>query len=144
MPRNIYSKKDESLLLLTINRLGEINNDRTDLCPSREFLQISTKKISKGTKFKPHRHNPLDRKTTMTQEAWVVLRGKIRASFYDVDDSLIEQVDLTSGDCAVVYYAGHGFEVLEDDTILYELKSGPYFGVEKDKTFITTQGEKDV
>jgi cupin fold WbuC family metalloprotein len=143
MPRNIYSKQDESLLLLTINKFAEIDNQRTDLCPDSEFLQISTKRIPKGTTFAPHRHNPLERKTTITQEAWVILEGKIRATFYDLDNTVIEQVELVRGDCAVVYYAGHGFEVLEEGTVLYELKSGPYFGVEKDKTFITNKGEND-
>jgi cupin fold WbuC family metalloprotein len=134
MPKNIYSKKDKSLLLMTINKFSDINKQRTDLCPEEQFLQISSKKIQKGIKFTPHKHNPINRKTTITQEAWIVLQGKIRATFYDIDDRIIEEADLSPGDCAIVYYAGHGFEVLEDDTIIYELKSGPYFGVEKDKT----------
>ena len=44
--------------------------------------------------------------------------------------------ELGAGDCVVVFKAGHGFEVLEDNTILYEFKNGPYFGVEIDKTYI--------
>ena len=138
MPENIYSQRKNDLLLLTINRFRDINKDRTDVCPENEFVQISTKKITKGTKFKPHRHNELERVTDITQEAWVVLRGRIKATFWDIDDTIVKETELTTGDCAVVYRAGHGFEVLEDDTILYEIKTGPYFGMEKDKTMIET------
>ena len=56
--------------------------------------------------------------------------------FYDLDNSLALEVVLGAGDCAVVYNAGHGFEVLEEDTILYEFKTGPYYGAEADKTHI--------
>ena len=41
-----------------------------------------------------------------------------------------------AGDCVVVFKAGHEFTVLEDNTIIYEFKNGPYYGVEADKTFI--------
>ena len=43
---------------------------------------------------------------------------------------------MSSGDCIVSMSAGHSFEVLEDDTLLYEFKNGPYYGTEKDKEFI--------
>ena len=42
----------------------------------------------------------------------------------------------------MVFSAGHGFEVIEDNTILYEVKNGPYYGQIKDKTFID-EGEKN-
>lgn len=140
MPEHIYSKQQPDLLLLSINRFEDINSDRTDLCPSEQYLQISTKKIPAKKTFSPHRHNELVRTTDVTQEAWIILKGRIKATFWDIDDTIIEETELTAGDCAVVYYAGHGFEVIEDDTILYEVKSGPYYGMEKDKTMIQTKG----
>ena len=132
----IYSKIDSECLLLVINRREDINGNRTDLSPEKEYLQCATKILSKGTNFKPHRHNKLMRTTDVTQEAWVFLSGRIRAKFYDLDNSLILDTELSAGDCAVVFRAGHGFEVLEDNTVLYEFKTGPYFGVEADKTFM--------
>ena len=132
----IYSKVKKDCLLLTLNRKEDISDNRTDLSPAEEYLQCATKTLTKGMNFKPHRHNKLVRETDMTQEAWVFLSGKVRAKFYDLDDSLILDTELGAGDCVIVFKAGHGFEVLEDDTILYEFKTGPYFGVEADKTFI--------
>ena len=136
MPNLIYSKVKPDLLLLAVNRNDEIKEKRTDLCPENEYLQISTKIIEKDTEFKPHKHNKLDRQTDITQEAWIILTGAIEASFWDIDDTIIYKTVLKSGDCAVVFYAGHSFKVLEDKTTLYEVKNGPYYGVEKDKTFI--------
>ena len=136
MPELIFSKHKEDLLLLAINRYEEISSNRNDICPEGEYLQISTKKLPKNTTFKPHKHNKLNRTTEITQEAWIIFEGKILASFWDIDDTIIYETILKKGDCAVVFKAGHSFKVLEENTILYEVKSGPYFGVEKDKTFI--------
>ena len=32
---------------------------------------------------------------------------------------------------------GHTYEILVDDTVVYEYKTGPYMGQAKDKEFIT-------
>lgn len=136
MPRNVFSRIDPEIMLFSINRYNEIDNQRADICPPTEYLQISTKKIPSGMRFEPHKHNEIERTTDITQEAWVILKGSIMATFWDIDDTVIEETKLNEGDCAVVYRAGHGFEVLEDNTILYEVKTGPYFGMEKDKTMI--------
>ena len=135
MPQNIFSKVNPEVLLLSINRYEEIGNDRVDVCPDDKFLQISTKKLLKDTKFKPHRHNVLNRTIDNTHECWIVLEGSIRATFYDLNNEQICETLLNKGDCAVVYNAGHSFEVVEDNTKLYEVKNGPYFGQAKDKTF---------
>ena len=135
MPINIYSKVDEKLLLLSINRKSEISDERIDICPENKYLQISTKKLKKDTKFKPHKHNILERNLDNTHECWIVLEGSIKGTFYDLNNELIYETILKTGDCAVVYNAGHSLEVVEDNTILYEVKNGPYYGQQKDKTY---------
>ena len=134
--KRFYSKVDPDILLFTLNKSEDITYDRTDLSPEDQYLQVATKKLSKDTTFRPHRHLKLTRQIDKTQEAWVFLSGKVRASFYDIDDSLFLETELSAGDCAVAYNAGHSFIVLEDKTILYEFKNGPYLGIEKDKKFI--------
>ena len=42
---------------------------------------------------------------------------------------------MTSGDCIAIFNGGHSLKCLTDDTILYEIKTGPYFGAEKDKVY---------
>lgn len=132
----LYSKVKKNCLLLTILRSSDLVENRIDMSPEEEYLQVSGKKLTEGTSFRPHRHNKLTREIDRTNEAWVFLSGRVRAKFYDLDDSLILDTEMTAGDCVVVFRAGHAFEVLEDETILYEFKNGPYYGVEADKTFI--------
>jgi hypothetical protein len=136
MTVNVYSRIDPKVLLFVINRRDDISHDRSDLSPGEEYLQCATKQLTKGTTFAPHRHNELIRETNITQEAWVFLQGRVAARFWDTDDELIYETELGAGDAAIVFRGGHSFEVLEEDTILYEFKTGPYYGVEKDKTYI--------
>ena len=133
---HVYSVVDPSLMLCVINRGDDIGNNRADLSPQDQYLQCATKKLTKGTTFAPHKHNELVRTTNITQEAWVFLKGRVAAKFWDIDDRLIYETELGEGDAAIVFRGGHSFEVLEEDTILYEFKTGPYYGVEKDKTYI--------
>lgn len=134
--KKIFSEVEKSLLLLTFSKKNDISEERLDLSPEEEFLQVSSKKLMKGTIFAPHKHLELERNINNTQEAWIIMSGKIRASFYDLDDSLILKEEFAEGDCIVSFRAGHGFEVLEDNTVLYEVKNGPYFGQKVDKKFI--------
>ena len=118
----IYSNIDNTVLLLSLIRFSEITKDRVNLSPDTEILQASVKKLTKGKNFKAHRHNKLERTTSTTQEGWVFLQGSVHAKFYDLDNTLILDTILSAGDCVVVFYAGHGFKVLEEDTIIYNLK----------------------
>ena len=133
---HVYSACQPDLMLCVINRGDEIGTHRADLSPQDQYLQCATKKLTKGTTFAPHKHNELVRTTDITQEAWVFLKGRVAARFWDIDDQLIYETELGEGDAAIVFRGGHSFEVLEEDTILYEFKTGPYYGVEKDKTYI--------
>lgn len=129
----IYSKLDPTELILSELKASDIQNYRTDLSPDEEFLQVSGRKLKLGTIVPAHKHLQVDRTTNITQEAWVVLKGKVKGIFYDLDNTIIYETILTDGDCIVLYRGGHSLEVLEEDTIFYEFKTGPYFGVEVDK-----------
>jgi hypothetical protein len=40
------------------------------------------------------------------------------------------------GDASFTLEGGHNYEILEDNTLVYEYKTGPYEGQEMDKKFI--------
>lgn len=128
-----YSKVDPSKLLYSIVRLDEISNYRLDASPDSEYLQLSARSLKAGTTVPPHKHLPIERVTNITQEAWIVFRGKIEGTFYDLDDTVLETVTLTDGDCAILFRGGHKLSTLEENTIFYELKTGPYYGKVADK-----------
>lgn len=140
----IYSKIKTDKLLFVLQRKDDINHSRTDLSPDEEFLQFSTKKLNEGDFFKPHKHLYCEKKVTITQEAWIILDGSVEAVFYDLDDKQISKEILNSGDCIVIFAGGHSLRSLAKDTILYEIKNGPYFGIEKDKEYINTNEENSL
>lgn len=132
----ICSNIDGRLLHL-INRKNEIV-ERTNIAPENQFLQLASLALPKGTTFKPHKHiwkTPSFDKL-IAQESWVVISGKVRCVFYDIDDKILGEWILSPGDCSMTFEGGHTYEILEDNTIVYEYKTGPYTGVLNDKRFI--------
>ena len=134
--REIYSKVKPSMLLHVINRVDEITKNRVDLVDERQYIQVSCFEMDRGKTFKPHRHIPYEKVTKMTQESWVVIKGRVKVYLFDINDSVIETPILESGDCSITLRGGHTYESLEEGTIVYEYKTGPYLGQKKDKVFI--------
>jgi hypothetical protein len=133
----IYSKVEVGKLLHIINRLGDINN-RTEVVPENNFIQCATLKMENGKTFPPHKHIIKNRHypEQIAQESWVVIKGSVRCILYDIDDQVIATPILYPGDASFTLYGGHTYEILEEDTIVYEYKTGPYEGQSLDKTFL--------
>jgi cupin fold WbuC family metalloprotein len=106
---------------------------RTDVSPESEFLQVSARNLNNDVFVKAHKHKNIIRETNITQEAWIVHRGKIKAMIYDIDKNFLEEVTINDGGCIVLYNGGHSLTSMEENTIFYEIKNGPYFGYENDK-----------
>ena len=94
--------------------------------------------MPKNKTFRPHKHITKERtyKEQIAQESWVVIKGRVKCKFFDIDDSLIAEPILGPGDASFTLYGGHTYEILEEDTVVYEYKTGPYEGQELDKTFL--------
>ena len=136
MIHQIYSNIDPQLLIATvITNFGEAG--RHDASTVDEILQVSALSLAKNKVVKSHLHKPIVRGTIGTQEAWIVISGKIRAEIFDINKDKISENILMSGDCVVLYRGGHSMQVLEDGTRIYEVKNGPYLGAENDSQPIT-------
>ena len=133
--RMIYSKVKPDVLLHIVNCSTEIG-DRRDMCPSDQFLQMACFKLDEGKTFRPHQHIVKRVQHDITQESWIIARGSVKAILYDLDGTIAEEVDLMQGDCSITFYGGHNYICLEDNTLVYEAKTGPYLGMENDKVFI--------
>lgn len=131
-----YSFVDTSKILFSLLRFSDITNYRQDLSKENEFLQVNARKFEKGTFIKPHKHLKRDSNISLTQECWIIFKGIVCAEIYDIDDNFYKKVTLKAGDCIVFFNGGHSLKVEEDDSIMYEIKNGPYLGIEKDKTSI--------
>ncbi|HLA91770.1 MAG TPA: hypothetical protein VJL28_15185 [Gemmatimonadaceae bacterium] len=131
----IYSKSDAGVLLHIVHRLADARG-RTNIVPNEEFLQVACMRMGKGQTFKAHRHIEADRVTRIPQESWLVVKGSVQCFLYDLDNTVIAKPVLGPGDCSITLRGGHNYLILEEDTIVYEYKTGPYLGIELDKTFI--------
>lgn len=143
--KKIYSSINPELLLHLIHPLQDVEEGqyidgfyRNNVVPDDKFIQLATLKMNKGKTFKAHKHIYKNSPPQcIAQESWVVLRGSVKTFFYDIDDSLIGEFILNEGDCSLTFEGGHNYEILEDNTIVYEYKTGPYQGIDMDKKFLT-------
>jgi hypothetical protein len=135
----IYSKVEQGKLLHLVCRITDLREKRINLTDPAEFLQVAGLRLSAGDTFRPHKHLPLKRETSITQESWLVVQGVVFACLFDVDDSLLVEIPLHAGDLSITFYGGHTYRCGED-ALAYEFKTGPYLGVERDKVFLRGQG----
>lgn len=137
--QKIYSKVDPSVLLHMVFYASDFDHrdggGRVDIAPEDEFLQVSALHMMAGKTFRPHKHIPCEKLGTITQESWVVIYGSVRAKLYDLDDTIIAEPLLQSGDLSITFRGGHTYEII-DDAKVYEFKTGPYTGQVDDKVFI--------
>ena len=133
----IYSKIIPNRLLHIVVRKNNLKPGRTDVVPVDNFLQCATLKMENGKTFPPHRHIWKERtRNVIAQESWIVIQGKVKCHFYDLDDTIITEPILEPGDASFTLEGAHTYTILQDDTLVYEYKTGPYEGQELDKEFI--------
>lgn len=133
----IYSKVDPTKLLHLIVRKEDMTPGRQDVISEENFIQCSILNMEEGKTFKPHKHIWKERtRNVIAQESWIVIQGSVKCIFYDIDDTIIAEPILRVGDASFTLEGGHNYYILEDNTLVYEYKTGPYEGQKLDKTFI--------
>jgi len=132
-----YSKVDSSKLLHVVCRLVEFESiTREEVVPDNNFIQCAMLNMDKKI-FRPHKHIFKDRQEhKIAQESWVVIKGSAKCIFYDINDEILVETVLYPGDASFTLEGGHTYEILEDNTLVYEYKTGPYEGQENDKVFL--------
>lgn len=141
MTIEIKSKVRPEQVLHEVYRFSELaaqDHTRVDLGAMDNFLQVAPIRVKTPRSFAAHSHLPRARSFSnfRAMEAWVVIRGAVKVDYYDVDDTLLQSHTLLQGDLTVTYLGGHGFEVLSEDSLFYEFKTGPYEGQAIDKRYI--------
>lgn len=71
-----------------------------------------------------------------TQEIWIVICGVVKVDYYDEDGIWLDHVILERGGLTITYRGAHKYTAIDDDTLVYEIKNGPYNGKELDKKII--------
>lgn len=88
----------------------------------------------KGGEVVPHIHLPIRRELVGTAEYLMVRSGECIVTIFDEDRSLVAEISLKTGDAILSVRGGHGFRMIED-TVLLEIKQGPYSGGEEKERF---------
>ena len=106
----------------------------TFLTPSELNLQVGFVVYPAGGEVARHLHRPLERHIVGTSEVLVVKEGRCQMDIYDDARRLVATRELRKGDIMLMVGGGHGFRMLED-TVLLEVKQGPYTGLDEKERF---------
>ena len=132
-----YSKINPDKLLHIVVRKEDLIPGRVEVVPENNFIQCALLNMEKDKTFKPHKHIWKERtRNVIAQESWIVVQGKVKCTFYDLDNEILVAPILGPGDASFTLEGGHTYTILEDDTLVYEYKTGPYEGQKLDKLFI--------
>lgn len=99
-------------------------------------LQLGQMSHKSGFVEPAHYHPVLARKSCSTQQAFVVMRGKISVDFFNSDGSLIRTFDLEFGDAILISEGIHRIRV-QEDSLCVTIKQGPFLGPDIDKIEVT-------
>ncbi len=95
--------------------------------PDEATLQVGHVVYPAGSEIPRHAHLPVLRSIVGTGEVLLVQRGRCEVDIYDDQRRVVTSRELRVGDILIAVTGGHGFRMLED-TVLLEVKQGPYAG----------------
>jgi quercetin dioxygenase-like cupin family protein len=99
----------------------------TFLTPPSAGLQVGYVVYAAGQEIARHMHLPVERQLVGTAEVLLVQRGRCEVDVYAEDRRLVGTRELHQGDVLIALSGGHAFRLLED-TVLLEVKQGPFVG----------------
>ena len=106
----------------------------TFLTPPEFKQQVGYIVYPAGGEIARHVHKALERHLVGTSEVIIVKKGRCLLDIYNDARELVATRELHPGDLMLMVGGGHGFRMLED-TVLLEIKQGPYPGVEEKERF---------
>jgi hypothetical protein len=106
----------------------------TFLTPPEAKQQVGFIVYPKDSAIPRHLHRPLERHIIGMAEVLVVRSGLCQIEIYDEQKNLVTTRDLYKNDVVLMVGGGHGFKIKED-TVLLEIKQGPYLGADDKELF---------
>jgi hypothetical protein len=124
---------DGEIVLAILIRGTDWGNGLNFFSSINDYLQVGTWRYDKGHKLSAHIHRIEPRFVQRTQEVIFVKEGRVKADIYKEKHEFLRSLELGKNDALVLLSGGHGFEVLEDNTEVLEVKNGPYVGADRDR-----------
>lgn len=126
--------EDRGLPLTYLIRTKRLPEETTFLTPASFKQQVGFVVYPEGEEIPRHVHLPLERRLVGTSEVILVQKGRCVLDIYSDDRELVASRELGPGDLMLMVGGGHGFRMLED-TVLLEIKQGPYTGLDEKERF---------
>jgi len=133
MSTNRIEYRDSAGTLLAYKIPSDPAPGLTPYSDDADFIQALHWHYDGGKRLQAHEHLRVPRTATHTQEVIVVLRGRVRTTVYDAAHNAVAVVEVAPGEAMALLQHGHGYDILEDDTRVLEIKNGPYPGAEADR-----------
>lgn len=109
--------------------------DKTQFLTPDDFgQQMGMIVYGAGQEIRPHLHLPVVREVRGTSEVIVVRKGSCLIDLYDRNKKWLSTHALETGDIVLLLAGGHGFR-MQEDTVLFEVKQGPYMGLADKERF---------
>ena len=106
----------------------------TFITPPEAKQQVGFIVYPKDSVIPRHIHKPLERHIIGMAEVLVVRSGRCQIEVYDEQKSLVTVRDLYKNDVVLMVGGGHGFRI-QENTVLLEIKQGPYLGADDKELF---------
>ena len=102
--------------------------------PGSFSQQVAYMKHPAGKKVVPHMHKLISRQVLYTQEVLFIKKGKVQVDLFASTRDFLTSRILESGDIILLCGGGHSLVMLEE-TVMIEVKQGPYAGEDDKITF---------
>lgn len=106
----------------------------TFLTPSELPFQMGFVVYQASQSIPRHLHRRVERNLGQTAEVLIVRKGRCEVDIYSPDREPVATRELREGDVLLIVGGGHGFRMIED-TVLLEVKQGPYGGIGEKERF---------
>jgi hypothetical protein len=120
--------------IATIIRRDYLPDKTTFVTPDSYHQQAGFVVYPMGGEVRRHVHLPIQRHLVGTSEALAVRKGRVEADLFALDRTPLGTWTLEEGDVILLVAGGHGFRCVED-SVLFEIKQGPYTGLVEKETF---------
>ena len=119
--------RHEGKMICMIIRAEPVPDSTVFYTPDDLHLQVGKIVYPANGKIAPHRHNSKRRSIAGSSEVLVVQKGRMIMDIYADGRTIHSSHDVGTGDVVILIAGGHAFHFLED-TVLLEVKQGPYHG----------------
>lgn len=130
----VESIECDGQLIATIIRAEKMPDETEFVTGDDVKQQVGFVVYPEGGIIPRHIHVPMERHLRGTSEVLVVRKGILEADFYTEAKEFICTRLLRQGDVLLLVSGGHGFRCLKD-TVLLEVKQGPYLGPQEKQRF---------